>query len=211
MVKYRNIKAFTLVELLVVISIIALLLAMLMPALSMAREQGRSVVCRKNLSSIGFAFYLFREDNGKFPCQQIEYYNNYWTTLIKKYIDPTNPKLFCPSNKKPFVFWEYDKSLPESERIKLTYAFNSWGGLANKKNEMSSKLALLADGKAFHIWAYAHINPKQVNYCKLNFIHNDNVNILFFDNHVERVAKNKLHWQSFNPEPSSWLDRYNIW
>lgn len=58
--EYRSGRAFTLVELLVVISVIALLLALLMPALAGARSQARGLVCRSNLrqlvlTSIGYA------------------------------------------------------------------------------------------------------------------------------------------------------------
>ena len=51
----KNKNGFTLVELLVVISVIALLLAVLMPALNKAREQGRKVQCAAH---IGEAYYL---------------------------------------------------------------------------------------------------------------------------------------------------------
>jgi prepilin-type N-terminal cleavage/methylation domain-containing protein/prepilin-type processing-associated H-X9-DG protein len=61
-------RAFTLIELLVVIAIIALLLAILMPSLRRARDQGKNVTCRNNLRQIGLAFNLYTEDNeGKFP------------------------------------------------------------------------------------------------------------------------------------------------
>lgn len=55
----RNKKGFTLVELLVVISIIALLLAVLMPALSKAREQGRRMVCLNLNKSFGTSNALY--------------------------------------------------------------------------------------------------------------------------------------------------------
>jgi prepilin-type N-terminal cleavage/methylation domain-containing protein/prepilin-type processing-associated H-X9-DG protein len=53
--------AFTLVELLVVVSIIALLIAILLPSLKKARKQARDVVCKSNLKSIGVAFTMYAE------------------------------------------------------------------------------------------------------------------------------------------------------
>jgi type II secretory pathway pseudopilin PulG len=54
--------AFTVVELLVVIAIIAILAAMLLPALARGREQARVVQCRSNQRQIGVAFELYRQD-----------------------------------------------------------------------------------------------------------------------------------------------------
>jgi prepilin-type N-terminal cleavage/methylation domain-containing protein/prepilin-type processing-associated H-X9-DG protein len=61
-------KAFTLVELLVVISIIAMLLAILMPALAKVREQGRAIVCASNIKNYGPCLIMYAQDNnGKCP------------------------------------------------------------------------------------------------------------------------------------------------
>lgn len=68
MVSNRNKKAFTLVELLVVISIIALLLSMLMPSLQKAREQAKKVVCSSHLHQMGLAFGTYANSfKGKYP------------------------------------------------------------------------------------------------------------------------------------------------
>jgi prepilin-type N-terminal cleavage/methylation domain-containing protein/prepilin-type processing-associated H-X9-DG protein len=62
--------AFTLVELLVVIGIIAVLISLLMPALSKARQQAMSVKCEANLHEIGQSIYMFAQaHNGRVPEQ----------------------------------------------------------------------------------------------------------------------------------------------
>lgn len=60
--------AFTLIEVLVVISIIGLLIAILVPSLSGAWDQAKSVQCMSNLRSFGSAFLAYANDNRDFLC-----------------------------------------------------------------------------------------------------------------------------------------------
>jgi prepilin-type N-terminal cleavage/methylation domain-containing protein len=61
-------RAFTLIELLVVIAVIGLLLAILLPALTGAKERAKLSRCLSNLGQVGLAFHLYRDDNrDRFP------------------------------------------------------------------------------------------------------------------------------------------------
>src|SRR5882724_2045484 len=66
----RRADAFTLVEMLVVIGIIAILAALLLPALSASKKRAQRIVCENNLRQLGLAFHTFAHDhNGKFPME----------------------------------------------------------------------------------------------------------------------------------------------
>ena len=80
---------FTLIELLVVIAIIAILAAMLLPALQQARERGRASACTNNLKGIGMAFQMYGSDSGGYVPRSPSGSARGYFFAIAYYISPT--------------------------------------------------------------------------------------------------------------------------
>jgi prepilin-type N-terminal cleavage/methylation domain-containing protein len=104
--EYCGRRGFTLIELLVVVAIIALLIAILIPSLSKARETSRRSACCANLHALGTATRTYAAENDdRLPNLNAPNTVNAagaTVTLLALYKQAPNPKVYrCPSDREP--------------------------------------------------------------------------------------------------------------
>ena len=119
--RLRN-HGFTLVELLVVIAIIGVLVSLLLPAVSAAREAARRTQCGNNLKNIGLAMINYHDTSKKFPLGAVCVNNTCATTSNFRDAAPT--------------FWATTWAisiLPQLEQQPLFSIWNSSAGYANQR------------------------------------------------------------------------------
>ena len=85
-----NRRAFTLIELLVVLAIIAVLLGLLLPAVSAARQRAMETVCKNNLGQINLAVAQFVETQKRLPAPGNSGVVGGWTIEVLPFLDQKN-------------------------------------------------------------------------------------------------------------------------
>jgi len=136
-IQNRRKLAFTLIEFLVVVAIIAVLAALLLPVLQKAKQKGYQATCANNLRQIYLAFSLYADDYGSAYPWTLFWYdylgnNGYLggrdSVVVPDSLSPNGPRwpvLKCPAERRARVpSWPIGISLTEYENNRSSYHWN---------------------------------------------------------------------------------------
>ena len=207
---YSRKQQFTLIELLVVIAIIAILAAMLLPALGKVKEAGFAAQCRNNFHQAGKSILLYVEDfNGYVPVAEINTFNHQGNGVMTGYW-PKRPT----ANDRYGALYRVSESLvvnspyacpmaqtPSTVSCYYTMGLNNWFGryymvsaptpemFMSYKFKFPSRLMYMGDGKN---WTFNYDKPFTHADYAIQFRHNKGANFLFVDGHVQTMKSAEI-------------------
>ena len=221
-------RGFTLIELLVVIAILAILMSLLLPALTSSREMAKKIFCSNNIQEIGSAMWMYVDDNNGYLLDNINKWNylygpvyasSYDQTLCPylKYPAATNateandlppaPASRCPSGNLDGTM----NPRRSSGNPNFGYQFNYYlsSREVGKAAGYGDVCRRPVDAKTPSTCMYfADIKDSNVidSYTRISARHNASANILFLDNHVENYSLPRV-LNELSKKPGIWYDQ----
>ncbi|OGV58861.1 MAG: hypothetical protein A2X49_07340 [Lentisphaerae bacterium GWF2_52_8] len=187
-------KKFTLIELLVVIAIIAILAALLMPGLGVARENAKKLQCISNLRQFGVNIHSYATDYRGFLFPFLDYsggggpkwWNNFYHTYTKL---PIKGRYYCPNsvsaaqNNPNYIYGVYNVNANYNPWINADGSFGRKPSIFSIKTP--SKVLNLADGVGS---SYGEVSSRtRTNWPNIGnstrYAHIGSAGVLFMDGH----------------------------